>query len=117
MEEFGIPAGVIGSIISIVTMVVMVGFIRRLANGIIVIVFGLAAILPFTSGYYDLGFPNSYLYLYSFLLGLIAVVVTTPLWGISTIMMKSAPSNDKRVLELEKQLETLKSTIESKSQS
>ena len=111
MHDFGIPASVIASLISVCTMIFMVGFIRRLANGVIVIVFSLAAILPFASGFYDVGVPNTYLYIYSFALGLAAVLVTTPLWGVSTIMMKSSVSNENKIAELEKKIDLLQKQI------
>ena len=115
MEESGISPGVIGAIISIISMLIMVGFIRFLANAIIVIVFVIAAILPLgLEGQID----NEILYAYSAGIAIIAVLFTTPLWGISTIMQKAASgTNDSKILELEKQVEALQRGIESDSQS
>ena len=47
-----------------------------------VIAFFLSLILPFASGFYDVGVPNTYLYIYSFALGLAAVLVTTTMGGV-----------------------------------
>ena len=115
MEEYGMSPGVIGAIISIITMLIMVGFIRFLANAIIVIVFVIAAILPFA---FEGQIENGILYAYSAGIAIVAVLFTTPLWGISTIMQKASSStDDSKILELEKQVEALQKVIESNSQS
>ena len=73
MEESGISPGVIGAIISVI-MLIMVGFIRFLANAIIVIVFVIAAILPLgLEGQIE----NEILYAYSAGIAIIAVLFTT----------------------------------------
>ena len=112
MEGSAISPGVIGAAIAIITMLIMVGFIRFLANAIIVFLF--AAVLPFA---FEGQIENGILYAYSCAIGIFAVLFTTPLWGISTIMQKASSGTDEtKILELEEQVEAMQKFIESNSQ-
>ena len=114
MEGSAISPGVIGAAIAIITMLIMVGFIRFLANAIIVIVFLFAAVLPFA---FEGQIENGILYAYSCAIGIFAVLFTTPLWGISTIMQKASSGTDEtKILELKEQVEAMQKFIESNSQ-
>lgn len=110
MNEFNI-VGLYGSFIVIVTMTLMISGIRWLANAVIVITFLFAALIPLSWSSIDTGLEDWYLYLLSFGLGVAAPILTVPLWGISTLMMRSEPSNSVRLAQLEKQIQSLEKKL------
>ena len=104
--DFNIQIGLIGGLVSIISLLISIFVIRRLCDLIIIVVFLCVIVSPYflaTSGTYN---PTQ-IYGIAILFGIIAPIITLPIWSISKIMRGN---EDFKITKLEDRIRSLEQT-------